>query len=133
MSSEYIKQADGSICHLSFPDDYGEAMVNGRMWRWDFHNHLGPTFLKKNHDFRKKQPSEKCPVWREFYKWLINRQIEIETEIWHKSESKEELHDYLGFTQEEYSRWVENPTIIPVEGSTRNKEIDKLLKVYHNL
>lgn len=31
---------------------------------------------------------------------------------WHESDSKEELHDYLGMTFEEYGIWVENGSML---------------------
>jgi hypothetical protein len=52
------------------PDGYGEATVNGRVWRWDFHNYLGPTFIKKDGSMLKNQPGENHPVWNAFADWL---------------------------------------------------------------
>jgi hypothetical protein len=52
------------------PDAYGSAIVNGKEWRWDFHEYMGPTFLRKSGDPLTKQPGEKNPVWQAFADWL---------------------------------------------------------------
>jgi hypothetical protein len=52
------------------PDGEGSATVNGKMWRWDFHNYLGPTFLKKNGDPLARQPGARNPVWEAFGEWV---------------------------------------------------------------
>ena len=61
---------NGHKVFIDYPDAEGSAIVNGRVWRWEFHDYLGPTFLKKNGDPRECQ----CPivkaVWDAFDKWL---------------------------------------------------------------
>ena len=54
-----------SVCDA--PDN--EIIVNGRVWRFDFDRHLGPTWLRKDGSDRKCQnPNKK--VWDEFKKWF---------------------------------------------------------------
>lgn len=54
----------------TFIDATGEAVVNGRLWKWEFHEYLGPTFLKRDGEPRNKYPSERHPVWDAFQAWL---------------------------------------------------------------
>jgi hypothetical protein len=54
-----------SVCDA--PDN--EITVNGRVWRFDFDRHLGPTWLKKNGEDRKCQNPNKA-VWKAFGKWF---------------------------------------------------------------
>jgi hypothetical protein len=55
------------------PDGYGEATVNGRVYRWSFHEYLGPTFVNKDGSMSKTQPGENHPVWNAFGAWLRER------------------------------------------------------------
>ncbi len=44
---------------------------NEKLWKWEFSPYYGPTFLKKDGEPRKCQPSyEKHPAWEPFEKWL---------------------------------------------------------------
>lgn len=62
------------ICNLS-PHSGEGVDRNGKLWRWDFGEYMGPTFLGKNGDPLKNQPmSEKHPAWEPFNRWLANRQ-----------------------------------------------------------
>jgi hypothetical protein len=54
-----------SVCDA--PDN--EVTVNGRVWRFDFDRHLGPTWLKKDGSDRKCQNPKKA-VWDAFQKWF---------------------------------------------------------------
>lgn len=63
-----MKNAVIHIC--SFVDAEGSAIVRGKEWRWEFHEYLGPTFLRKNGDPLTRQPSGRHPVWDAFAKWL---------------------------------------------------------------
>lgn len=51
------------------PDGYGECTIAGKVWRWEDHRYLGPTFLRKDGEPLKRQPGEKHPVWAEYYRW----------------------------------------------------------------
>lgn len=42
---------------------------NGRDYRFDWHTHLGPTFLKKDGEPLEIYPSERHPVWPAFGLW----------------------------------------------------------------
>jgi hypothetical protein len=54
-----------SVCDA--PDN--EITVNGRVWRFDFDRHLGPTWLRKDGSNRKCQNPGK-QVWDAFGKWF---------------------------------------------------------------
>lgn len=55
---------------IDYCDGMGSAVVNGKLWRWEFHRYCGPTFLKKNGGPRRYIPNENHPVWEAFDKWL---------------------------------------------------------------
>lgn len=55
---------------IDYHDGEGSAMVNGKLWRWEFHHYCGPIFLKKNGEPRRYIPNENHPVWDYFDKWL---------------------------------------------------------------
>lgn len=61
---------DGQPCFIDYSDGEGRAVVNGKEWRWDFHEYCGPTFYNKDGEPRKNFPSENHPVWKSFNKWL---------------------------------------------------------------
>ena len=59
---------NGNVCFLDYADGEGEAAVDGRIWRWDFHEWVGPTFLRTDGNPRANQnPSKK--VWAAFTRW----------------------------------------------------------------
>ncbi len=54
---------------LYVPEAYGQATVSGKLWRWEFHRYLGPTFLRKDGEPRANQNPPKA-VWTAFERWL---------------------------------------------------------------
>jgi hypothetical protein len=56
-----------SICG---PEAEGSCVIGGKTWRWDYHEYMGPCFLKANGDPLKNQPGEKHPVWDRFDEWV---------------------------------------------------------------
>ena len=53
----------------------GSTVIAGKTWRWEFHDYLGPTFLKADWETPLvNQPSEKHPVWDRFDEWLKDYQ-----------------------------------------------------------
>jgi len=48
------------------------------------------------------------------------RDIDNRIDQWHKSDSKLELHEYLGMTQDEYVSWVINPNFF--DETTQHEE-----------
>lgn len=72
MAGEKI-MISGAPCFIDYEDDAGQALVNGRLWRWSFHEWAGPLFLKKDGSERKCQnPNKK--VWNAFQKWVKARE-----------------------------------------------------------
>lgn len=59
------------ICNLS--PLHGEGTDrNGKLWRWDFGEYFGPTFVGKKGDPLPVQPMEEDhPAWEPFEKWLF--------------------------------------------------------------
>lgn len=53
----------------SFVDGEGSAKVNGRTWRWEYHDYLGINFVDKRGNGI-KEPNEKHPVWDIIDKWI---------------------------------------------------------------
>ena len=72
MSAIYISDKRGrTTCIIdTFVDAEGEAVVNGKLWKWEFHHYLGPTFLNVRTGAPKKYPPENHPVWKAFEMWL---------------------------------------------------------------
>lgn len=58
------------IFYDSFIDATGSATVNGKEYRWEFHEYLGPTFIGKRGEPLKWQPGSRHPVWTVFHQWL---------------------------------------------------------------
>ena len=52
-----------------------EVVVNGRVWRFDFDRHLGPTWLRKDGSDRKCQNPSRA-VWKAFGKWFDQYHLE---------------------------------------------------------
>ena len=61
---------NGTVCFIDYQDGDGEAVVNGRLWRWTFHDYLGPTFLRGNGEPRVCQCPTVKAVWTAFEAWL---------------------------------------------------------------
>lgn len=55
---------------VDYHDGEGSAVVNGRVYRWDFHEYCGPFFLRADGECIKRQPGEHHPVWPHFERWL---------------------------------------------------------------
>jgi len=62
--------ADGSRIFLDYADASGSAVVNGRTWRWDFHEYCGPLWLRADGSERKCQHPTNPAVWEAFDEWL---------------------------------------------------------------
>lgn len=69
-------EVGGCPCVVSVPDDHGEAVVNGRTWRWDWNNYCGPLFVNKDGSDRKRIPGENHPVWKAVARWEKKRNKE---------------------------------------------------------
>jgi hypothetical protein len=49
---------------------FGEATDHrGKVWRWEFHEWMGPSFLRKDGELLARQPGPKSPAWELFYRW----------------------------------------------------------------
>jgi len=60
----------GCPCFIDYADAYHEVTIGRTVWRWDFHDYLGPTFLKANGEPRKCQCPTVKSLWEEFNAWL---------------------------------------------------------------
>jgi hypothetical protein len=49
--------------------EFSLTIEDGRVFKFDWHRYLGPTFLKKNGDPLERQPGERHPVWNDFAIW----------------------------------------------------------------
>lgn len=65
-----LLEINGSPCFIDYADAFAQVDVDGKTWRWEFHDYLGPTFLKKNGEPRKCQFPTNKKVWAAFNKWL---------------------------------------------------------------
>lgn len=61
---------NGTPCFIDYADGEGSAVVNGRTWRWEFHEYCGPSFMNKDGAPILRLPSEHHPVWIAFGDWL---------------------------------------------------------------
>lgn len=68
----------GNMC-IDYHDGEGSAVVNGRTYRWEFHEFCGPLFVRKDGEPLVNQPGEHHPVWAEFAKWLVRYQEKRKT------------------------------------------------------
>jgi len=66
----HLTSINGLPCFIDYADAYGEAEVDGKIWKWEFHDYLGPTFLKKDGEPRECQFPKNKKVWDAFEKWL---------------------------------------------------------------
>lgn len=69
---DLLFEIGGSPVVVTVPDNYGEAVVNGRKWRWDW-TYFGPQFVNADGSTRKQVPSENHPVWKAVAKWEKKR------------------------------------------------------------
>ena len=62
---------DGQVVGLVHgPDEPDQSVVvNGKKWRFDFHEYCGPMWLRKNGEPRKCQNPNNA-VWDAFQKWF---------------------------------------------------------------
>ena len=64
---------------------------------------------------------------------ILSDEIEDFVEIWHVSDSDQEIYDFLGMTFEEYSLWASDPNTIDVILSARHVGIPLKEAVNDNL
>ena len=70
---------NGSRVFIDYADAEGSAVVNGRVWRWEFHEWCGPSFLRKDGEPRKCQCPTVKAVWDAFEKWHRKYQLAKKT------------------------------------------------------
>jgi hypothetical protein len=56
-------------CILTIHPAYDLTLPDGRVWRFEFHKFLGPTFLRKDGEPRARPPAERHPVWDAYGLW----------------------------------------------------------------
>lgn len=69
MAGHRINFADGSVAYVDYADAEGRAVVNGRVWRWEFNERGGPLFLRADGEPRKNQCPTVEAVWDAFTRW----------------------------------------------------------------
>lgn len=48
----------------------------GKMWHWEFHSYLGPTFTDKKGNILKNQPMRpNHRAWKPFEEWLAHKRL----------------------------------------------------------
>jgi hypothetical protein len=70
MAGHRIEFSDGSVGYIDYADAEGSAVVNGRVWRWEFSECGGPLFLRSDLEPRKCQCPTVKEVWNAFDNWL---------------------------------------------------------------
>ena len=58
-----------AIIHVTFLAT-GEARIGNRLYRWDFDDYCGPTFVRADGEPLKRQPGPRHKVWKAFGEWL---------------------------------------------------------------
>lgn len=74
MAGHRIDFTDGTVAYVDYADADGRAVVNGRVWRWEFHEYCGPLFLRADGEPRKCQCPTVKAVWVAFDQWLKERE-----------------------------------------------------------
>lgn len=64
------------ITFICGPDVFHECVVDGITYRWEFHEHMGPLFLRKDYEPLVRQPGPNNRVWPAFHEWLIEYEAE---------------------------------------------------------
>jgi len=63
----------GGAIFMDFPDAFAQGKHKGRLYRWSFHEYLGPLFLRKDGEPLVRQPGEKSGAWMAFGRWQKTR------------------------------------------------------------
>lgn len=79
MAGHSIQNQDGSRTFIDYADGEGSAVVNGRLWKWEFHEYGGPHFLKADGTPRKNQCPTVKAVRDAFDAWLEGYNAEKNT------------------------------------------------------
>ena len=68
--------ADDYCPHVRIPNgcmtvmpEFTLTLPNGRVYRFEWHAYLGPTFLRKDGEPLARYPSERNPMWHAFNAW----------------------------------------------------------------
>lgn len=64
-----FKPAAHGVIFLDFPDAFGQGRHKGKLYRWSFHDYLGPLFLRKDGEPLVRQPSATSGAWVAFGRW----------------------------------------------------------------
>lgn len=64
---------------------------------------------------------------------VLPDEIDDFIDAWHEGSSKEELHEFLGMTLQEYTLWVSNPELIQLIIAARHRQEPILSAVNDNL
>ncbi len=62
----------GTHAIVTYPDLY-EVTHEGRVWRFEYHEWLGPTVVRKDGEPCAKQPGYRSPFWAAFETWWKTR------------------------------------------------------------
>lgn len=79
-----VNEQNRVVGYIDYHDGEGSAVVNGREYRWEFHEWGGPIFLRKDGEPFKRTPGENHPVWKAFDEWLKQYQKARETASSHE-------------------------------------------------
>lgn len=61
---------------------------------------------------------------------VVYDEVDDFVDRWHEEPGGQSLHDYLGFTRDEYAAWVQNPDIVSqiVTARKLNRPLEQLLE-----
>jgi len=67
----------------SHASHYGAGIdIKGKHWWWEYNPYFGPTFLRKDGEFMKRQPDNQSPAWDVFQKWFVAYDMEQYKHMW---------------------------------------------------
>lgn len=64
---------------------------------------------------------------------VLPEEIDDFVDIWHDGDGDQELHDFLGMTEDEYSLWVSNPELIDLIVASRHNRVSIVSAVNDNI
>lgn len=62
---------NGTVCFIDYADGEGRATIDGKVWRWEFHEFCGPLWLRQDGEPRKNQCPTNKKVWSAFEAWHV--------------------------------------------------------------
>lgn len=66
----FIRENGVVNCIITIHPTYILTLPNGKVYQFEWHKYLGPTFLRKDGEPLARFPGEKNPMWNYFNLWF---------------------------------------------------------------